>query len=93
MPGKVPQWVDRLLEDGPRDPVSENVQDSEQSLSTPDENQTGDDQPAVVVTPCYSLRDRSTIGPPARLVTTAQDELLHGGCDVPLLALNSTRLL
>ena len=85
--------MDRLLEDGPWDPVSENVQDSEQSLSTPDENQTGDDQPAVVVTPRYSLRDRSTIGPPARLVTTARDKLLHGGSDVPLLALNSTRLL
>ena len=69
------------LQDGPLDPVPEEdnqyTGDSKQSLSVPDEGQTEDDQP-VDVTPHYSLRDHSTIVPPARLMTTAQNELLPG---------------
>ena len=67
-PGKVPQWVDRLLQDSPLDSVSEeNVQDtgdSEQPLPTLDEDSTRDDQPTVTATPC--LRDHSTITPPCK---------------------------
>ena len=81
-PGRVPQWVDRMLLDGPLDTVPEednqDTGDSEQPLSVQDEDQTGDDQPEDATTPRYSLRDRSTIAPPARLVTTARDELLPG---------------
>lgn len=61
--------------------MDEDVQDtgdSEQPLPTLDEDPTRDDQPTVTATPCCSLRDHSTIAPPARLVTTALDELLLG---------------
>ena len=87
-PGRVPQWVDRLLQDGPLGHVPEednqNAGDSKQSLSVPDEDRTEDDQP-VDVTPHYNLRDHSTIVPPARLMTIARNELLPGGSDVTLL--------
>ena len=77
-----------LLQDGPLDPVPEednpNTWDPEQSLSVPDEDQIENDQP-IHVTPRYSLRDRSTIVPRARLMTTAWDKLPRGGSDVTLL--------
>ena len=67
-PGRVPQWVDRLLLDSPLDPVpEEDIQetgDSEQPLSTLDEDQIGDDHPAVAATSRYSLHDCSTIVSP-----------------------------
>ena len=73
--------MDPLLLDGPLGPVpEEDIQetgDSEQPLSTLDEDQTGDDHPAVAATPRYSLRDCSTIVPP-HIVTTARDKLLPG---------------
>ena len=80
-PGRVPQLIDRLLQDSPLGPVPEednqDTGDSELSLSVPDEDPTEDDQP-IDVTPRYSLRDYSTIVPPARLMTAVQDELLPG---------------
>ena len=51
---------------------------SEKSLSVPDEDPTEDDQPIHVV-PRYNLPDHSIVIPPARLMTTARDELLPGG--------------
>ena len=50
----MPQWVDRMLQDDPVDPVPEednqDTRDSEQSLSVSDEDPTADDQP-IDVTP------------------------------------------
>ena len=46
--------------------------------ATPDEDPTEDDQP-IHVAPRYNLPDHSTVIPPARLMTTARDELLPGG--------------
>lgn len=90
-PGRVPQWVNRLLQDGPLDPVPEednlDTGDPEHSLSVPDDDPTENDQP-IDVTPCYSLRDRSNIVPPAH---DHSHELLPKGSDVTLLLTQTIR--